>query len=299
MALSKSWTLKDFFRRAQMDLGLGPNTKSYQDRVLFTNSAIEATMTPIFPLVARAYFDSASLTPSTTAKTDMATYSAGQLTLSAVSLTSADVGKMIVFIDGSSNVYGGIVDGVTSNPLIATVSIVTPPSDGTAGTVYIVATVTTSPVSLANLRIARIGNPKWAHLESSVVPQKNIKHLPYDEFLGFRASSSSNQDNIVYSVLGELMYLNHGTNITSYGTLVYHYARLPIPVVNDTDYIDVPDGAPCEIALIKLKQIIAFQEKLPPMDYTRDLAILEGTLSTKSEVLKVQDQQHEQKQERL
>ncbi len=298
MALSKSWTLASFFRRAQQDLGLGPGSRSYHDRVLYTNSAVEAAMTPIFPLVARAYFTSATLTQSTTPKTDTATYSGGQITMDAVSLADSDVGKTVLFVSGG-NVYAGILSGVTSNPLIGTVSLVTAPTDGTSGTVYVVATVAASPVSLSNLRIARIGDTKWPYLESTVVPQKNIRYLPYNEFLGFRASSSLNVDNIAYSVLGELLYLNHGTNISSYGTLTYHYPRLPIPVANDTDYIDVPDGAPAEICLIKLKQIIAYQEKLQSVDYARDLAILEGTIRTKSDVLKVDDQKHEQVLERL
>lgn len=275
MALSKNWTLAAVANEALRDLGLKAGCMAYQERVKIVNRAVELFQSSYLSDVGHAYFQPVSITPATAGKTDTGSVTSGVLTMGAVALAAADAGSNFVIVI-SGTVYAGFISSVTGT-YTATVTMLTAPPTS-SGTVYIFPVQTASTASLAGQQIARLGNTLYGYLESTAVPQKSIKYLPYDHFLGFRPNSSMSENTIVYSIDGETMYLAKGKNLSSFGTLTYRYARTPIPVSADTDYIDVPDGAATEAVILKVEEIFAMREHVPAPNINRDLSLLLGTI---------------------
>jgi hypothetical protein len=275
MPLSKNWTLLSVAAQAIRDLGLSQGCLAYQERVSIVNRAVQLFQSSYLGDIGHAYFQPLVITPATTGKTDTASITAGVLTVTTITLASTDAGSQFAIVI-SGTVYGGVILTVTSTTTATVLMLTAPPTS--SGTIYVFPVQTASTASLSGQQIARLGNSHYGYLESTLVPQKAIKYLSYDHFLGFRPNSAMSENTVVYSIDGETMYLNKGKNLASYGTLTYHYARTPVPVVADTDYIDVPDGPAVEVVIMKVEEIFARRERLPVPDFRTDISLLLGTI---------------------
>jgi hypothetical protein len=78
-----------------------------------------------------------------------------------------------------------------------------------------------------------------------------------EEHHRFRTSASQNSDTIAWSLVGDSIYVKKGSGLSSYGTLTLWYPRQPLEPTVATTLLDIPDGIPMEIALLKLKMILA------------------------------------------
>lgn len=274
MALSRDWTVKKIAGQALRDLVLPLSCRSYQERVDIINRAVGSFFSSYLPMVSHAYFTPAAIAATTAQQTDTASITAGVMTFTAITLAASDVGSQFVLVV-SGTPYAGYITSVTSTSTAA-VSMLQAPADGSSGTIYLFPPQTATTASLAGLRIARLGAVSYGYLSSNVVPDKAIRFLEYDHFLGFR-DSWENQNTIAYTILGDTMYLAKGSNLSSYGTLTYVYPRLPVPVAGDTDYLDIPDGAAAELVLMKIEEVFARREGKAVPVFNRELSLLMGT----------------------
>lgn len=121
-------------------------------------------------------------------------------------------------------------------------------------------------ISLAGLRIFRTGGPAKLILRSST---NGLCHpVSMEEYLTFanRSSDLENRRRIVYAYNGELLFPDKGSKLSSYGTLTLFYPRIATPVADDSEKIDLPDGAAVELGILKLRHVLAQRYKAPEID---------------------------------
>lgn len=110
-------------------------------------------------------------------------------------------------------------------------------------------------ISLASLRTAMGGAEQKFRLESSLAT--TVLPVSKEEHGTFRTGSHQNKNTICWTLIGDYLYLKKGTSLASYGTLTFYYARNPIPVSLNDSLIDFADGAPMEVAIFRLKRLLA------------------------------------------
>jgi hypothetical protein len=121
-------------------------------------------------------------------------------------------------------------------------------------------------ISLAGIRVNLSGGQVGLIVESTGT--KAVGAVTEEEVSAFRASAAQNLKRIIWAFSGESLLLAKGSSLSTYGTLTLRYPRVPCLAVADTDLVDLPDGIPMEMAILKLKSLIALRvgEQSPEID---------------------------------
>lgn len=283
MALSRTWTYADFWRSAYVDDVFDPNNAVWFLRHKLMDEAIQFTATLFYDLMGVRYFTDQTIVPDTLGRfsnTGTGTYTAATKTVTFVGMNtdfgSGDTGKLMMFRVGSLvypckvttfvDIDNVIVDGnnlPTTNQTIDGVMLASTAPTGVGS--YI-------SVWVGDLRIMSVGQQVRTFLESSST--KNVDNLDVTGVVNFRSAADANKFRIVWALAGENLMLAKGSGLSTYGTLVLRYPRIPYVWTADTDYIDLPDGAPLNIALVKLKSMIQDRIGRPKADYSPQLEAL-------------------------
>lgn len=259
MALSRRWTAAEFMNHAMAQAQVEDQV-AYAQRHELINLITQRVVDQFYSLMAQAYMTPAILTPDTTAKyaTDAtSSFTAATRTLTASDISSnfvaGDVGKIIVWRK-STTVSIGYIESISSTLAVVVVGDNLPSSD--QATIDDVIVVPTAPsenyVQLASLTIMRIGMPIKMELESSVT--NAIEPVSLEAYRNFRTAAAQNRNKIIWVYDGDQILLKKGSSLASYGTLTLRYPRVPVEVIADSDYIDLPDGAATSLALELLKR---------------------------------------------
>lgn len=259
MALSRRWTLASFMDHAMAQAQVQDEV-AYVQRQDLINLVCQRVVDQFYSLMSHAFMTPAILAVDTTAKYATGTtsaYTAATRTVTAVDISSnfvaGDVGKIVVWRK-STVVSIGIIESITST-LSVVVSGNNLPS-GDQATIDELNVVPTAPsenyVSLTGLTFMRIGQPIKLELESSST--NAIEPVSLEAYRDFRVNATQNRNKIVWVYSGDQILLKKGATLASYGTLTLRFPRVPLQVIADSDYLDLPDGAPVVLALELLKR---------------------------------------------
>jgi hypothetical protein len=164
--------------------------------------------------------------------------------------TANDVQKMVMFRIGSY-VYAGVITSVIDTITAVVSGDNLPGGDASVDDVLVAPTVWSSDgISIANIPIMRSALLKL-RLDSSITD--TIDMVSLEEIRRFDSTSAQNRNKIVYNINGDLILMKKGSSLTTYGTMVVRYPRIPYAVNSDDDLLDIPDGAPFNILLTALK----------------------------------------------
>ena len=268
--LSRDFTVADIWREAVRDLN-AVNTLAFEKYNLL-NRAVQIISGQFYDLLAQSYMTDATINYVTGGKYDAGTggtYTAAThlvtLNSPSASLTSADIEKLVTFRI-STTIYVGKVLSVPSTSTFVFDGDLFPTTSGTIvdNSLSICSTtVLNATISLSSLRIARAGQNIRIDLASSVTNTvKAVSQVDLDTF----RTGGSNAKTIVWCLSGDNISLKKGDSLSSYGTMTIHYPRNPYIVAADTDYIDLPDGASMEIAIIYLRGLIRRRLDMPVED---------------------------------
>jgi hypothetical protein len=259
--LSRNYTAATIWREAVRDLSDVTDVPHWEKYNLI-NRAIQIISGQFYDLMAESYMTDTAINYATGGKYDAGTsgtYTAAThlvtLNSPSASLTSADIEKLVVFRI-STTIYVGKVLSVASTSTFVFDGDLFPATDGTIvnGSLSICSTVVLNDtVSLSGINIMRTGQNIRLDLASTTT--NTVKAVSQRDLDTFR-TGGSNSKTIVWCLSGDSINLKKGDGLTSYGTMTLHYPRVPYSVSADTDYIDLPDGAATEIAIIYLRSLI-------------------------------------------
>jgi hypothetical protein len=122
-------------------------------------------------------------------------------------------------------------------------------------------------ISLSGIRASLSGGQVGMIVESTGTTA--VGAVTEEEISAFRSSAAQNLKRIVWAFSGDNLLLAKGSSLVTYGTLTLRYSRVPCLTTADTDLVDLPDGIPMEMAILKLKNLIALrvgEKPLPEAD---------------------------------
>jgi len=153
-------------------------------------------------------------------------------------LTSADIGKRIVFFDQTTDPAGKVaiaqIESITS-----TYAFVVTAANGVADITspncdYVVFSAhSTANVDLSALRIDKV--IKVVDATNGLVSER--KDLAFENL----SNISHLTNSVFYNLFGETLFLSKGSNVSAWGTLTLYYYRIPVLVSVDGDFIDMRD----------------------------------------------------------
>lgn len=261
MALSRLWQTKEIWREAFRGVNFPQNDAIYNERFVLINRAVISTIGQFYDLVATSYMTSVTSVPSNDARyyVSGASWDAdtNRLTVTMdTDFTATDVGKFVVFHDGTSG-YAGTVSEFVSTTVVELEGDNLPSSD--IATVDYVIMLATAPggdtLNLSSLKIMRYGQQVAIDVQSSVTT--TLEAVTLERLRKFRSSAAGDLKKIVWAFVGDNLYLDKGDSLSSYGTLTIFYPKTPDEVTTDDDYLDVPDGPAIEIVIMKVRALVA------------------------------------------
>lgn len=268
MPLSRDVTAASLWREAVRDIN-AVGVLGFE-KLLLVNRAVSTVAGEFYDLMSISYMTDANATLSATAKYEAGTggtYTVSTRTLNfnnpSTNFDSTDIQKVIVFRILTA-IYLGVIESVTSTNEVVFYSTVYPASDTTFNEALIAGTtLSASTFSIASLRIMRTHAMRIEI--TTTVAGATIKAGTTREVDTFNGSGR-NAKTIVWALTGDSVNFGIGDDLVSAGTLMIRYPRVPILVVADGDYIDLPDGTPVEIAIIYLRGLIQRRLGLPIED---------------------------------
>lgn len=285
MSLSKRYTAIKFFREASRDTNLSANSLLYADRFNMINSVVDGVYTVLYPLMMKSYQRLAILIKQPAAgKYDndgAASYASTTQAITVpninTSLTDSDIGKIVAFRQASSNLsWFGTIETVPTTTSFTVSGNVLPGSDITLAEVLIPGTfVTQDKAILTDLRINRAVAPVNFVLESTATT--SVRPVTREAFDLFNEDAHETKKQIVFILEGESLLLKKGSSLTTYGSLILSYPAMPVPVSLNAQYIDLPDGAPMELALKVLRAKI-YTRLGKPIEIQNDVIATAGAL---------------------
>jgi len=261
MALSRLWTVKRIVNYVQGQLG-AIDPIAYVQRYELLNEIQARIASSFYAIVNSAYSTAVVVQEDVTGKlitgTNTGTWTAATSALYSASWSSApaagDVGKVVMFAVGT-DVYLGFVSSVGTNIFYVEGTNLPATDQTVAEAMVAVSTLSSSVINIAAINVMRSGEQVRIHLESTetdrVTPLGSL-----EEFKAWRDSALDNRNKIVWTMVGDQILLQKGSSLTTYGTITLRYPRVPTEVDQDTDYVDLPDGALTSLALVMFRKAL-------------------------------------------
>jgi len=269
-ALSRIYTVKEFFNNATRDIRNFPeNDAVYNERFVLVDRASQVAQALFSDVVSEAYLESTTAVLSSTGKygNTTASYASATkyltVTLSEFGAwSSVDEGHIVIFHDGTAVYMGQIVERISNT--VVKLGGDNLPSSNIASVDYVIMAATSPTgdvLNLSSLRILRYGSKLRLDISSTVTTVIDpVTPMAYNKF---RNTAQQNLNRIIWMTTGDYLYLKKGYSLSNYGTLTIQYPRLPLQRTLDADYVDLLDGAMCEIGIIVLKNILSQRVEVP------------------------------------
>jgi hypothetical protein len=260
MALSKSWTAKKAFDVVRGQLRTVDDIHHVQ-RFERMNLAQYAVASQFYALMENSY-----RTTKIIQKDNSGVYGNGTwtvlsrvitLTTQNTNFVNSDVGKVVVFRIGP-DIYIALVESVLDANRVKVQGAPLPTANGTIDEFMMVATtLSEDTLSLATLDppLMRTGQQVNIEIWSSVTSA--VDAVSIEDLRMFRPTSPTNLNRIVFALDGEDILFAKGGALSSLGTLILRYPRVPIALTSDNQYWDIPDGPPMALALLFLTKLLA------------------------------------------
>lgn len=263
MPISRRYTAKDLWREAARDVtGNSPDISVMNvERFAVINRVVLEVVGMFFALMKNEYLTPQVLVVDNTGdfNTASGSYTAATRTLAATmdaGFASTDVGKFIVFRDATS-IYSGFIQTIISAGSVTLAESMNLPAVNIATVVQIMmihSVPDTDEIDISTLNIFKSGAAQVTIILVSTAT-RDVYAVDMDELNDFRPTAEKNLTKIVFHVSNDKVRMKKG--VSSYGTLLLYYPRIPIAVTADTEYVDLPDGAPMTLAIMLVKRIIA------------------------------------------
>lgn len=131
-------------------------------------------------------------------------------------------------------------------------------------------------IDIEDLPMMKVGQSLKIELQSSVTGL--ARPVSFQQMQTFNPNSVMEQNRIIYHYAGNKLYLRSGVNLTGtdrFGDLTIWFPSIPDDVAADDDPIDVPDGPAMEVAIIRMKILLADRLGSPKLEmYKEDLPVL-------------------------
>lgn len=298
MPASRQWTAGALFRHVMAELQADNQIAGVQRFAIL--SQIQNTIAAQFYNVMwQTYMTPVILSIDVTANwatTNTSTWTAATSTLTAANMNAAflstDVGKLVVFRKGAS-FYTGYLSTFVDSTHVKLSGYNLPTVDVSAiDTVDLVPTeVNQSIINLSTLGIMLTGEQVRLQLHSSATT--DVESVSAEEVRVFRVTAPQNSMKIVWNYSGDELIFAYGNGVLAAGgpgTLTMRYPRVPIPLVADTDYMDLPDGIPMELAKIRLRKVLETQYALQGANIERDVPGLVSELYKNAGIMVSQEE---------
>lgn len=275
---SRDWTYRKFYEAAFSDVGFDVNSPEYIQRFELSHHAIETLQVMLYPLLSGYFRTKVPYTVPLPSKyltaALSATYTASTATITSssmnISFAAVDLQRKLVFRQGA-NIYDVIIASVVSGTQVTVTGNSLPSSDLTLDEILIPATTpVTTHLMLGQLRILRNGPQVDMSLESTVT--NYVEPLSLEEFKTWRTSAINNTSKIVYCLNGDEILTKKGDSLTTFGTLTLYFPRVAVRGIQDSDYVDFPDGGTMQLALAAMKTTIAKRQKKDTAFYSAMLS---------------------------
>ena len=262
------YTVSEYIRNATRDIPqYEQNSAVYTERYDLINRVQELVQGMFADLVAEAYMTETTAVLSTTGKyySSGASWDTDTDSLTATmdtSWASTDVGNLVIFRDGTS-VYVGTITSRTSATVVVLTGDNLPAADiATVNDVMMAATtISGDSINVSSLKILRYGTQMNINLRSTVTDQFDT--LARSAFFKWDSTDPRKRNTIAWTLIGTTIYLNKGSDVSSYGTITIEYPSLPTVVSADGDTVDLLDGAMAQIGLNVLRAKIQRRLQLP------------------------------------
>lgn len=274
MPLSRRWTSERFWKKSHRGVFYDVNDPVQVERFEIMKGVQENVVGLVPDLVSQSYME-----PIVMMDTNVGAYSTGAGTYTALTKTlvittntgfvSTDKGKMVTFREGN-DIYTAFIRTVsTANTIIirgdklpaADIAVVdwlmmapsTPDSGGT--------------IELTAIEFMRVGTQVKVRVTSDVTTF--VRFLPEEEFQVW--DPTDDQHSIVWTLIGDTIYIKKGTLLGDFGTITVWVPRVPIGPTTNAAYMDLPDGPMIEIAAIACEKELRKRKGLPVEDRSKEL----------------------------
>jgi hypothetical protein len=244
------------------------NPVHYVQRFELVNLAQGFVVSQFSTLLAPAYMTDTMIASDTTGITGSGTFTFSTLRLALTTRSTdfnpSDVGKTVGFRVGTAY-YSAVIGSWVSVSTVTITGSLLPSSDQTVDEAMVLPSLPTGDfvdLSILNPPMMRTGEQVKITLESSLT--RDVAELTRAEVTMWQAANPMQLSAIGYCIEGSKAFLVRGSALTTYGTLLLHYPRVPIQVFDDTDYVDMPDGPVVNLGLIYLRRMMT-----PPVDVNR------------------------------
>jgi hypothetical protein len=250
----------DFWKEAIRDLSLDDLVPLDFERYNLINRACQITQGLVADVVSEAYMEDTNPVLDSTGKyyVSGASWTVATKTLTATmdsDWASTNVGNIVIFRDGTDT-YIGTISAWTDATNVVLRGDALPAADIT--TVDDVMMVN-SAVSYASLDISTLPMLRYGtqvRLQIMSTETDFINSLPSEQFERWRTTAQQNLDRVVWTLVGQIVYFQKGTSITTLGTLTFRYPRVAKTVTSETDYIDLLDGSMMQVGIMVLRSLI-------------------------------------------
>jgi hypothetical protein len=255
-------TAKKFFAEAIKDIRQDVYSQNFQ-LVPLVNRSVNAVISQFYGIMANDYMTEATFVLDEGSR--FASAATGSWTAATFELSHPDINddfelhhanRLIVFKIGDDVFNGFIQEVINTQTVIVTGDV--PSTDGTVD--FLLCPPTSfdiTEVSLENLRMMRSGKNARMELHSNVVDGGICDPLSFAELNTWEPTAVRNSQKIVYCYHGNKLKLKKSEDLDSFGTLTLSYPRIPFDVISENSHIDLPHGAPIEIAILKCQLILA------------------------------------------
>lgn len=121
--------------------------------------------------------------------------------------------------------------------------------------------VTEGRIDLSSYRVSRAGSETdfvlMTRINGKIVQGKPVT---LEGLAGSRPDAFQNQYRLTYAYSNNQLFLQFGGSFEDTGDIVMYFPRMPVQVTSETQDIDLPEGAPMEVAIKKAKYIV--QERI-------------------------------------
>lgn len=116
--------------------------------------------------------------------------------------------------------------------------------------------IVSNQVDLSSLSIMKAGKEIGITVASDAVRRGFLHPVGPEVFKSWNPSNFHNKNLGVFLYHHNTLTVRFGTEVVPPASVEVWYTRLPTGVENDSDNIDLPEGAPTELAILKTKQFI-------------------------------------------
>jgi len=262
--LSRNYTVKTLFAEAIWDIREEVYRHEFQ-ALHVVNRAVQVVASQFYSIMINDYMTKAVVVLDEVGKYSTggdAYYTADTNTILVNDINEdfefpKDLWKSVMFRIGESVYYGLVIDVTTTNT-VRIIATDLPASDASIDEFLMPNTMLDDDViNIAGLPIMRTGQRMRMTLHSTAVKRGICDHVSIEEINEFQSDSFKEQGRIVFAPAGEELLLRRAEDVENYGTLTLRFPRIPFRAISEDSYIDLPDGAPIEIAILKTKIILS------------------------------------------